>query len=355
MSASIDAKKFLALVEAHRVISQVRNGNSRIFSDQIKEGLKDAYRANKLFQLTQLSALLALQENLRAGHIEMILLKGAALSQLLYNDPGERASRDIDLLIHKKDIDAALSVMEELGYVCLTRYTSPKQKEAIVRYTHHFEFQHPDSGILVEVHWKLSSTKGSEFEEKSIWENAVKLSISGHDFKVLSGETLVAYLCIHGTLHYFFRLQWIVDLYALYQNFSEAELEALHHRLKQSNMQRPFHASLLLLQALFDFRIPESIATAVDRKARKIAHLCHAQIVENTSIVRKDSGGKETFRYHRIQYLTSGWSALLRSLFARNVRPKNWEFFAFPDSVFFLNHLFSRPIWLLRKLFSRET
>ena len=48
-----------------------------------------------------------LQQLLRAsnnGGIDVILLKGAAFSIDLYPEPGIRPLRDIDLLIHKKDI-----------------------------------------------------------------------------------------------------------------------------------------------------------------------------------------------------------------------------------------------------------
>lgn len=48
--------------------------------------------------------------------VGIVLLKGAALAHLLYEFPEDRPSLDIDVLVGKKDLQAARAAAEELGY-----------------------------------------------------------------------------------------------------------------------------------------------------------------------------------------------------------------------------------------------
>ena len=346
----LDKDALYKLIETHRVIAQIRKNVISICDAETKKIIEEAYIKNKLFQLRQLSELIQIQTRMRQKGVALISLKGPALSQEIYGDPSERNSRDLDLLIHSYDLDTALQVLLELGYENLTKYNTTKQKAAIIHYYHHFELKHPQSAIVVELHWKLSSSREVDIDEQKLWGNTRSITVSGHKLRVLSEENLSTYLCIHGTLHHFFRLQWLMDVFQLYKNLSPEELIAHHKVLCQLKVERYFHVSLLLLTVFFDFEIPESIDAQISSQTRKIARLSERRILENTSLNHKIQRWKVTYRNHLIHYLTNGLKGLGRSIFARNVRPKNWQIYAFPDRVFFLNHLFSRLIWLVGKL-----
>ncbi|TAM94036.1 MAG: hypothetical protein EPN40_12365, partial [Rhodanobacteraceae bacterium] len=53
----------------------------------------------------------------RVGDLALTPLKGSALHALGIYAPGDRPMADIDLLVHEDDVDAAIKLMQEIGYV----------------------------------------------------------------------------------------------------------------------------------------------------------------------------------------------------------------------------------------------
>jgi len=348
--SGIDEEKLIDLIQTHRIISQVRTPLAEITSSSLREKLDGIYIANKFVQLNFSAELIKIQKAFSEKNIAHIALKGPALSQEIYGDPSERTSRDLDILIQLDQLDASLETLKELGYELLTKFSTSKQRRAIIQHYHHMELYHTDKNVMLEIHWKLTSPKHGPFSTEMIWSNSTQLPFSGSELRILSRETLIPYLCLHGTLHCFFRLQWLTDLYHLFKQMSLDEIELLHRQIENSSTRISMNVSLALLSEFFGFEIPEKIKIGMNRHSKKMVQISLNEIAENTSLDRKKSRWRTTLLNHKIQYYTSGTRGLINSLFSRNVRPKNWQVFAFPDSVFFLNHVFSRLIWLLGKL-----
>ncbi len=58
--------------------------------------------------------------------IKTIVLKGAMLAETVYPNIALRSMGDIDLLIHKDDLDRAAKRILELGYIFNEHYRSAK-------------------------------------------------------------------------------------------------------------------------------------------------------------------------------------------------------------------------------------
>lgn len=268
----------------------------------------------------------------------------------IYNDPSERSSRDLDFLIKEDQLDASIQNLESLGYELLTNFSTPKQKEAILRYYHHMELYNSKEDTLVELHWKLTSLKNFSFNLNEVWSEKYSISISNFDVRVLSDNQLITYLSLHGTLHCFFRLQWLTDLFHLFSRIPADEINRFYIQQKKIHADQFIAITLTLLNELFGLHVPQKIISDLNKRSKKIVEISQKRIIENTALTRKVSRPKTTWRNHQIQYLSGGIKGLKMSIFSRNVRPKNWQIFSFPDSVFFLNHLFSRVIWFISKL-----
>src|SRR5262245_26206380 len=65
------------------------------------------------------AAVEALEAFERAG-VEYLLLKGAALSRLLYTGGRHRAYSDVDLLVSPSSLNGARTALDELGYTNMT-------------------------------------------------------------------------------------------------------------------------------------------------------------------------------------------------------------------------------------------
>jgi hypothetical protein len=89
---------------------------------------------------------------LRAAALDPVTLKGAALATTVYGEPAERNYGDIDLLLARDEIDAAMLALERQGF----HVPGSEAVEAGYREHHfHVRVQRPD-GIIVELHWELS-------------------------------------------------------------------------------------------------------------------------------------------------------------------------------------------------------
>ena len=113
----------------------------------MRDQLEGMYKANKIEQLKLSAELVRIHKIFSSKQIDLISFKGPILSARIYKDPSERTSRDLDFLIHEDQLDDALLTLQNIGYELQTLYSSPKQKEAIVRYYHHMELYHPDQGV----------------------------------------------------------------------------------------------------------------------------------------------------------------------------------------------------------------
>lgn len=344
---SIKHEHLLQLIADHRIYGPILRSN--IQSINGFEEIASQCLNNKLSQLTLSSALGEISKLLKG--IKWMALKGPVLSQYLYDDPAERTSKDLDILISVTDLDRVLDTLTANGYVILTYWNTPKQKKALINYYHHLELLHPNGEIIVELHWKLHKYSRIEFNLLQELKCSKRVKIGDVDYPIFQTEMLLYYLSIHGLQHGFFRLQWLHDILQLSIKNPDLFSKAISSYGQNKYDLRAILATQKLLELFFEHRVNPKLDHRLDRQTQKLVAFCEREIKTNDTYSFKDRGGLESlFKVHYLNYLMGGIPLLFKGLIARNVRPLNWKYFAFPDSVFSLNHLFSRVISLLNKL-----
>lgn len=347
LESKVDVNSLIEAVNRHKFISSV--GKSTYSNEELQNAISNAYLENKVYQLKLTKELLSIKEWFKST--PFLVLKGPVLSQFIYNDPAERCSWDLDILIDLKDLDFCTEQLIQKGYDLITPFNTPKQKEAILKNSHQFEFYNADTGILIELHWRLTSTGKKPETIQTLQDKIETVQMSGQEFNTLKFNDQFEYLAIHGGLHLFFRLQWLSDIHALFIEMDSKQIDSLIKHCKENKSLRYVLLALNLIHIQFKTPLDENILSAIhrDSKIKNLTTLSMAEM-ERTTLDISKSRWKTTILRHQVHYLTEGMTGLRKSLFSRNVRPKNWQFFAFPDSVFFLNHLFSRVIWIVGKM-----
>jgi hypothetical protein len=136
--------------------------------------------------------------------IEAIVLKGPALAEY-YPDPALRPFTDLDLLVRRRDREAALEVLARLGYA----HGSPGRSLA-------YELEHaaavslvasPDASRLpVDLHWECIAHPGgaraTALAAEEIWSRAVPAPAWGAAARALAPEDLLVYLAAHLAIHH---------------------------------------------------------------------------------------------------------------------------------------------------------
>jgi hypothetical protein len=139
-----------------------------------------------------------------------MVLKGAALANLVYPDVGLRMYGDIDILVKKEDLAAVEKLLPELGYVS-TR-DSIGQEYYKEKHHHLAPYIHLEKNIILEIHWNI--TNRFPINVDNWWERSRIEKIMGCSVRVLSPNDLFLHLCIHTSQHDFknFGLRALCDI-----------------------------------------------------------------------------------------------------------------------------------------------
>jgi len=173
--------------------------------------LRTAFLYSSAKQLRAETQLKELLKKFKDAHIRPLVLKGAALSRLVYPRPGLRPFSDIDLLVPAEEMEKAGEILTSSGYRCLCDrfevYQDFKRDEV---YT-----PPAKNGITVELHWNLHSyyIRGRRMSTAGLFEKSVKVELNDMVLETLNPVDSL----IHAAVHLCFlhpesiRLIWLYD------------------------------------------------------------------------------------------------------------------------------------------------
>jgi hypothetical protein len=128
--------------------------------------------------------------------LEVIVLKGLYLAEAVYTGIGLRTFGDVDLLLRRSDLSAALDVMRNLGYELSTWY-DPDDPNRDIK---HVPPLMKKGAPIVELHWTiLEEDEPFAIGVEGMWARSVPAEIAGASVRGLSVEDLLLHLSLHLT------------------------------------------------------------------------------------------------------------------------------------------------------------
>ena len=208
-------------------------------------------------QLKRLFALAAEHE------IPLIVLKGAAVANLLYPRPHARQAGDIDLLCKEEDYTRFFDVLVEAGYVtdgerelpsaCSTLETAFEQK-----------FHPPDSRILIELHLDSIKLGIKPANATSIWDRAIPVSVGDSTVQSLGPQDLAFMLSVHLHRHGFDRLAWFKDIDLLIRKYGATiDWDAVVEDARREGATASLWLTFDALEKLLGTPVPEGLLEKV--------------------------------------------------------------------------------------------
>ncbi|MEN8225531.1 MAG: nucleotidyltransferase family protein [Bacteroidota bacterium] len=155
--------------------------------------------------------------------IQFIPIKGPMLSYRLYKDPSYRYFSDLDLLMEVQAVKKSIQLLQNEGYESSYKWpTDKKREEFLIDRENQVSLHNPDKNIRIELHWKLIkyNITGKDIFKNIIRSNQTQISYAGQNFQILNNEFELLYLTIHGGLHAWQWLKWLVDVKDFLQNVS---------------------------------------------------------------------------------------------------------------------------------------
>jgi hypothetical protein len=155
------------------------------------------------------------REVLEPLRVPYVFNKGPTLAYRYYREPGLRMTRDIDLLVPRRDLARVGRRLREAGFSSHEdrAWAGDDALRFRARFLGLMAWVSPD-GVLVEIPTSLDSEWG-RLPTDEIIAKAESVSIGGMPIQVVQGPDFFSYLCRHHTRHHFARLHWIADLDAI--------------------------------------------------------------------------------------------------------------------------------------------
>jgi hypothetical protein len=234
IASGLDWDAFLAVTMHHRVNPVVYSALDRLRT----EGC-GSIRADVLASLHQSStvnafrAALSVTEYVRiadrfARHgFAVAMLKGVALSQQAFGNPGLRHVGDTDLLTSCDRLQQQIDLMSELGYditIPDARLT-PRRVRSFTRYWKDATFFEHQTESTMELHWRLFNNPrhpGNRVLDHARFE---QISIFSRPVRVLQLQDQFLHQAAHGVSDAWIYLKSLADIAAYLRRFSANDLD----------------------------------------------------------------------------------------------------------------------------------
>lgn len=293
---------------------------------------------------------LRLQQHFDAAGLPMLIVKGAPLAMLAYDDLGAKEAWDIDILVSCEDAPAAIELLLALDYDSEIMRLSTNQRSGFMRHYKEAGFFHRETGMVVELHWWLVDNRGL-LKNIDVHAPTQEVAVLGRPLRTLADIELLTYLCVHGCAHNWSRLKWLADLGALLGRSSPERIELFYATAHRNGAGRAASIALLLCQSLLGIELPGRVLQQARRDRIAVA------LRSNAEAGLGQDGGTRDHDHH-----SSGWLRMViaRYLLGPGLAHKwreacfHWNFpvdrvrLDLPRPLEFLYHALRIPLWLAR-------
>lgn len=171
------------------------------------------------------------------------------------------------------------------------------------------------------------------FDVDLLWRSQNSIQIAGQPVPVLSQESLLLFLCVHGAKHMWSRLQWLGDLARLIRSSLDWTLAL--SLATEAKCERPLLLGLLLAHELLEAPVPSAIVERA-RALQPVQARAHQVTLRLMRIPPADPQGAEFTTFNarlaeRTRDKIRHYAALLKA-----PTDKELELYPLPEKLFFL-------------------
>jgi Uncharacterised nucleotidyltransferase len=182
-------------------------------------------------ELRQAAALDAIEEEdlrgllaaLAADGVKVLVLKGAALAQMVYPAPHVRPRVDTDLLISRERLGAAERVFMAQGW----SHPAERVPELSAAQRHYVKPGPASAPRHLDVHWRIANARlfGDALSFDELWTRAVPVPAFGAAARAAGLTDALLVACLHRVAHHDDEvdLLWLWDIHLLAQRLSAQE------------------------------------------------------------------------------------------------------------------------------------
>jgi hypothetical protein len=341
---SIDGSLLLKAAEAHQLEPLLHRFLSRTegawIEADILEGLRSLVERRAWAALHQAAELRRITTALAAVGIRPALVKGLALAETLYGDPGLRPGNDLDLLVHPAEVVGAWAALEQIGYRprgLPDWFAIESPGRQLMRSKGEATFLPDAGGVSVDLHWRLSHQYAAfPLSDELLSRHLQSGRIAGSEVRLLSPALQAVYLAYHGTKHRWTKLCWLADIGMLVRH-ADLDWAEVHALARALGVTGSLGHALCLMERLLGVDRPAALAGEEGMWRRPQQEV--AQILPQVCRPLPEAPGEEGTRaLVRNMAWQAGhqdrWSGRLRILFAQFLPgASDWSVVRLPDRL----------------------
>lgn len=194
-----------------------------------------------------------LEELIKKGVDKVVLLKGMAMIHHYYRDFGVRVIGDIDILIKRKQVARAYSILSDSGWDVEFARFDITNAEHLKRWNA-LNLKH-SAGMNLDLHWSLLKENSQDTDEEVLL-NSQLISIKNFQLYIPNPTDLLLITCLHGMKYSPVPLiRWIADAMTLLKRSkNEIKWDRLADMAHKARVGLPL--SLALHYLIEEFRAP---------------------------------------------------------------------------------------------------
>jgi hypothetical protein len=355
-SEPLDWARVLRIATRHQVIGLIREGLTQAQTDvppEIADEIGTRAAALVRENLAMAREAMRLQRLFDEADLPVIFVKGPALAVLAFGNLGLRNGQDIDILVPYEALPAASAVILRAGY---RRFDPPPnicdaQLRLVMQLRKDLGFVHQSTGLRIELHWRLFLNPHAMAESSLMAASRVVPLSGAAGVRTLGQNDLLAYLCMHGALHWWNRLKWLADVNALLASAPQNGIERLVRAAEARGAERAAAQALLLCRKLFQTPLPASLTAKLDNsvtmrwlEATALEAMTMGQGEQDPHEVRFGTmrGSLSTFLLNR------SWRYRFAELGIHLTNPTDVLTIPLPEPLQFLYPVLRLPLWAWR-------
>ncbi|MDX2096233.1 MAG: nucleotidyltransferase family protein [Leptolyngbyaceae cyanobacterium bins.59] len=240
--------------------------NQAIVPAVLEQDWSLAYYRNACRNTLLLKELVKVLQEFTAQQISVIVLKGAVLAEVMYQDVALRPMSDIDLLILPDTVVQVRQVLQTQGY-------QPYNLEPQAGYTEEFRneesfFREGLTQVGIDLHWQLISLSYYQRVLKTewFWQTALPVEFDRTPALMLGYEAQLLHLCAHLLWHHNGQgLLWQQDIAEFLVTYAQKiQWEVVLHQAEQMELVLPLQQVLLPIVDRWHIPFPAHIRTQIE-------------------------------------------------------------------------------------------
>ncbi len=355
VSQPVDWDAFPRLAERNRMLPLAHRALAERVDvpETVRSRLRSAYAENARHALLLAGELRRLMDALDAAEIRVLAYKGPALAVRAYGHMALRTYSDLDLLVAPGDIPAAARVLQAQGYASAYDF-SPAQDAAFRRVDGDYPYHHPQTGGLVELHGRVSSTRFvADLPTARLMARARTVPIGGGDVPAPADDDLFLALCLHGAKHRWARLEWLACAAALAVR-TDLDLPSILLAAEEIGARRTVLLALLLARDALGLALPHALHRSIDADPPLAALAAEARGLWFTEDAEGDQATPANLRFNGRLRDGAADRARYAARWLFLPSPEDWAWVRLPDALAPLYRVL-RPLRLAARYGRRGT